>query len=313
MEQFKLKSIDELDLEFISASRGQNAQSDTNEHKSLIPEISKNEPVSKADETIGSHYFQKPAQPLGEDPVYSPKTNEAPKKARPLVPIGQSPSPYVPVGTAATDEKESLDFSDDKYGEAHIDNQKRSSGKVAFAGKIISIILLASTVVVFILGCFVTIFLDNNGSNIGGVCFNTMSQDIEELGVPQNSLIISKIVENDEYAPGDLISVPSSTENRCDIQSINYVNVFSNDAQITTTAMADGIGYSSSVMASECYGIVNFYIPVLGGLLNFAMDNAILVCILFVLLAALWCLLLVWIEKVSKPSTIQENTKGKKK
>ncbi len=300
MEQFKLKSIDELDLEFVSASRGQSGSSNINSGKSLIPEISKTEPETPADDTVVGNYFQKPAQQLDEQPVYNPDTQPVKKKARPLVPIGQGAS-YSPVG--AENAEETLDFSEDDYGEATVENKKKKSGKGAFAGKIISIVLLAVTVVVFILGCFVSIFLDNNGSDIGGICFNTMCQDIENLGVSQNDLIISKKIEYNEYVSGDLISVPSSTANRCDIQSVNYANVYSGDAQLTTTALSGGIGYSSTVMASETYGVVKFYIPVLGGLLNFAMDNAILVCVLFVLLSALWCLVLVLLEKSAKPAT----------
>ncbi len=296
MEQFKLKSIDELDLEFVSATRGQSDSLNINSSKSLIPEISKTEPEAPAEEAAVS-YFQNPAQPLDEQPVYNPEANAEKKKARPLVPIGQSAS-YSPVG--ANDE-ETLDFSEDDYGEASVEDNNKKSGKGAFAGKIISIVLLAVTVVVFILGCFVSIFLDNNGSDIGGVCFNTMYQDIESLGVPQNALIISKKMEYNEYASGDLIAVPSTIADRCDIQSVNYANVYSGDAQLTTTALSGGVGYSSSVMASQTYGVVQFYIPVLGGLLNFAMDNAILVCVLFVLLSALWCLVLVLLEK-SKPA-----------
>lgn len=300
MEQFKLKSIDELDLEFVSASRGQSAPININSNKSLIPEISKAEPETKADEAVGTNYFQKPAQQLDEQPIYNPDTQAPKKKARPLVPIGQSASTYAPVGAENNDEP--LDFSDANYGEATVEGEKKRSSKGASVGKIISIVLLAVTVLVFILGCFISIFLDNNGSDIGGVCFNTMSQDIESLGLSQNDLIISKKLEYNEYASGDLIAVPSSTADRCDVQSVNYANVYSTDAQLTTTALSGGVGYSSTVMASETYGVVNFYIPALGGLLNFAMDNAILVCVLFVLLSALWCLVLVLLEKSSKPS-----------
>ena len=51
---------------------------------------------------------------------------------------------------------------------------------------------------------------------------------------------------------------------------------------------------------SETFGIVKFYIPFVGGIILFAINNAILVCALFVLMAAFWCLLLVLIEKNSK-------------
>lgn len=302
MEQFKLKSIDELDLEFVSATRGQKAQA-----KSLIPEISKSEPAEKAQEPAVASYFQKPAQVLDEEPVYTPKAEDPKKKARPLVPIGQKPSPYTPVG--AVEEEEKLDFSDSDYGEVYVEDEKKKGGKGAFAGKIIAIVLLCTTVVTFLFGCFVTIFLDNNGSDIGGICFNTMSQDIDDLGVSINDLIISKKVEASEYMSGDLIAVPSSTNERCDIQSVNYVNSYSTDAQLITTGISSYGNFSSSISSSECYGVVKFYIPALGGLLHFAMDNAILVCVLFVLLSALWCLLLVCFEKSSKSDTKSKTKK----
>lgn len=316
MEQFKLKSIDELDIEFVAKSRGQVPSSNRAESKaSLIPEISKKEPVKRSDETIGAQYFQKPAQSLNENPVYAPKAAEAPKKARPLVPIGQNPPSYIPQGTASkTASDEDLDFSKGNYGEAKVEvEEKKKTGGGALAGKIISIVLLAATVVTFVLGCFVTIFLDNNGSDIGGLCFNTMGQDIESLNVSEGDLIISKKVEISEYLTDSLIAVPASNLEGCDIQSIQSVSTYStNDAEITTIAMQNGIGYQNTIMASSCYGIVTSYIPSLGNVLRFAMDNAILVCILFILLAAFWCLLLVLIEKQSKaPKT--KKAKNKKK
>lgn len=315
MDQFKLKSIDELDLEFVSKSRGQSSEVGKQETKSsLIPEISKNQPVKRSDETIGAHYFQKPAQPVNQDPVYAPAPAAQQKKARPLVPIGQNPPSYVPKGTAApVSAEEDLDFSKGNYGEAKIEKEekKKSSGG-ALAGKIIAIVLLAATVVTFVLGCFVTIFLDNNGSDIGGICFNTMGQDIESLGVSKGDLIISKKAEISEYLTDKLIAVPNSSLEGCDIQSIQRVSTYStNDAEITTVAMQNGIGYENTVMASSCYGIVTSYIPSLGSLLSFAMDNAILVCVLFILLSAFWCLLLVLIEKQSKAPKTKKAKKSK--
>lgn len=304
MEQFKLKSIDELDLEFVNNSRGQKALDDKPE--SLIPEINKKEPQKKSDETIGAHYFQKTVQPVDEQPIYTPEGQTPKKKTRPLVPIGQTPSPYAPVGAV---EQEDLDFSDDNYGEAYVEEKVKKGSKGALAGKIIAIVLLCATVVVFLLGCFVTIFLDNNGSDIGGICFNTMGQDIEDIGVSKGDLIISKKVEPSEYSVEDLIAVPSSYFEGCDIQSISYINAYSDSAQLTTVAMSGGVGYSNSVSSSNCYGVVSSYIPALGGLLNFAMENAVLVCILFVLLAAFWCLLLVLLEKSASKSA---NSKPKK-
>lgn len=312
MDQFKLKSIDELDLEFVSKTRGQSSSANKQEPKSsLIPEISKNEPVN---DDAAENYFRKPVQPVNQEPIYNPSPASQQKKARPLVPIGQNPPSYIPRGTAApvAPVEEDLDFSDGNYGEAKIEEKapKKKKNGGALAGKIITIILLAATVITFVLGCFVTIFLDNNGSDIGGICFNTMGQDIETVGVKKGDLIISKKAEISEYVNNGLIAVPNTNLEGCDIQSIQRVSTYStNDAEITTVAMQNGIGYENTVMASSCYGIVTSYIPGLGNLLNFAMDNAILVCVLFILLSAFWCLLLVLIEKQAKSSPKAKKSK----
>ena len=312
MDQFKLKSIDELDLEFVSKTRGQSSSANKQEPKSsLIPEISKNEPVN---DDAAENYFRKPVQPVNQEPIYNPSPASQQKKARPLVPIGQNPPSYIPRGTAApvAPVEEDLDFSDGNYGEAKIEEKapKKKKNGGALAGKIITIILLAATVITFVLGCFVTIFLDNNGSDIGGICFNTMGQDIETVGVKKGDLIISKKAEISEYVNNGLIAVPNTNLEGCDIQSIQRVSTYStNDAEITTVAMQNGIGYENTVMASSCYGIVTSYIPGLGNLLNFAMENAILVCVLFILLSAFWCLLLVLIEKQAKSSPKAKKSK----
>lgn len=312
MDQFKLKSIDELDLEFVSKTRGQSSSANKQEPKSsLIPEISKNQPVN---DNAAETYFRKPVQPVNQEPIYNPSPASQQKKARPLVPIGQNPPSYIPRGTVApvAPVEEDLDFSDGNYGEAKIEEKapKKKKNGGALAGKIITIILLAATVITFVLGCFVTIFLDNNGSDIGGICFNTMGQDIETVGVKKGDLIISKKAEISEYVNNGLIAVPNTNLEGCDIQSIQRVSTYStNDAEITTVAMQNGIGYENTVMASSCYGIVTSYIPGLGNLLNFAMDNAILVCVLFILLSAFWCLLLVLIEKQAKSSPKAKKSK----
>lgn len=294
MEQFKLKSIEELDLEFINLINGPKVP--VSEAKTLIPEIEKAPEEPKAEETIGAQYFTKPAQAEEEPaaPVAEAEEEAPKKKARPLIPIGQTPSPYSPVG-AMPDKKETVDFSESNF---EVEEEPKKKSKGALAGKIISIVLLCATVVTFLLGCFVTIFLDNNGTDIGGYCFNTMGQDIEDLGVSKGDLIVSKKVEANEYQVGNLIVVPSSMFEGCDIQSIQSTNPYSSDSvQITTNALSGSYGYTNSVTSANCYGVVSSYIPALGGLLSFAMENAILVCILFVLLAAFWCLLLVLIDK----------------
>ena len=305
MDQFKLKSIDELDLEFVSKTHGQSPAS--NQATDAVSSV--------VHDAGGLGYFTKPAQSLDAEPTYSPQPEKKEKKPRPLVPIGQSNTGYSPVGAPAEQQSNAPFIPNINYGETEIEEAPAKKNAGALVGKIISIVLLVATVVVFVFGCFVSIFLDNNGSNIGGLCFNTMSGDLEVAGVSpvsKGDLIISKKVEISEYTTGDMIAVPSSTTNGCDIHIINSINPLGlEDAEFTTNDITNESQMASTVLASGCYGVVNSYIPAVGGLLSFAIENAILVCILFVLLAAFWCLLLVLLEKSGKPSTKEKTKKAK--
>ncbi len=311
MEQFKLKSIEELDIDFVAKTREQSAPkaADIPQHQEAAIEFSSNAQNTNT-------YFSEPAQNLNVEPTYTPHPEKQAKKPRPLVPIGQNNSGYSPVGAPKENQPEVPFIPSINYGEAEAavdNNKKKSTG--AFVGKIVSIVLLAATVVVFVLGCFVSIFLDNGGSNIGGLCFNTMSSDLDVAGVSpvsEGDLIISKKIEPADYAIGDMIAVPSASTDGCDIHIINSIsNAGFEDAELTTTDITNSAQYFSTVMASSSYGVVNSYIPLLGKLLSFAIDNAILVCILFVLLAAFWCLLLVLLEKTNSKAP-KDNTKAKK-
>lgn len=296
MDQFRLKSIEEFDLEFVAKTRAQApaAKPAQNTVKQQIPE----------DSDFG--FFAPPVKTAETEPTYSPKPEEK-KKPRPLVPIGQNGAGYTPVGAPAPQENSPFVPDFDYEEDDSADEAKAKKSKGAFAGKIISIVLLVATVVVFVLGCFVSIFLDNNGSNIGGVCFNTMSGDLQVEGaspVSKGDLIISNKVEVSEYVVGDMIAVPSATTAGCDIHVIESISPLGfEDAEFFTQDITNPNQTQGRIMASDCYGIVNLYTPALGGLLSFAIENAILVCILFVLLAAFWCLLLVLLEKSAKPST----------
>ncbi len=309
MDQFRLKSIDELDLEFVSKIR-ETAPAPEKAAVSAVIQQTPAENISKASDTVSAGYFSKHTHSLNENVTYSPQQE---KKPAPVAVSGSSDASYTPVGTPEQKQPAAPFVPNINYGEAEVEDDipKAKKSKGALAGKIISIILLAATVIVFILGCFVSIFLDNNGSNIGGLCFNTMSTDIEVTGispVSKGDLIISKIVQPGEYEMGDMIAVPSVTTEGCDIHIINAVNPLGlEDAEFITNDITNQSQMSNTVYASSCYGVVNSYIPAVGGLLSFAIENAILVCILFVLLAAFWCLLLVLLEKSAKPSTKSEN------
>lgn len=313
MDQFKLKSIDELDLEFVSKTRDRSPLA--NQAFNSAPQQGNNEISSKTQDISSAGYFSKPAQSLDAEPTYSPQPEKKEKKPRPLVPIGQNNAGYSPVGAPAQQNNPPF-IPNINYGETEVEEAPKKKSKGALAGKIISIILLAATVVVFVLGCFVSIFLDNGGSNIGGICFNTMSGDLEVTGVSpvsKGDLIISKKVEPGEYAAGDMIAVPSASLSGCDIHVINSVNNLGlDDAELITSDITNSNQMPCTIVASTCFGIVNSYIPAIGGLLSFAIENAILVCILFVLLAAFWCLLLVLLEKSGKTSAKEKTNKAKK-
>lgn len=305
MEQFKLKSIEEFDNEFVAKIKAEKAA----EKSSVIPEISKEESTVVFAETQPTGYFKK----SDEKVHFEPQSVETAVKPRPLTPIGQNPVSYAPVApeaTEATEEEpgENLDFSDGNYGEVYVEpdeKQKKSKGNLAV--KIISIVLLCVTVLTFVFGSFISVFLDNNGTSLGSICFNTMSQDIDNLGVSKGDLIISSKPESPfDYQSGDLIAVPASNSTGCDINSVDSVSQLTLDtASINTTAIVNGYGYQNTVTSDDCYGVISFYVPILGGLLNFAMENVVLVCVLFVLLSALWCLILVMAEK--KPKKAEEN------
>ena len=222
MEQFKLKSIEEFDNEFVAKIRADKAA----EKSSVIPEISKEEPAPVFAETQPTKYFNK----TEDNTQFEPKPVETAVKPRPLTPIGQNPISYAPVAPEATETKEedpgeSLDFSDGNYGEVYVEPEEpKNKSKGNLAVKIISIVLLCATVLTFVFGCFITVFLDNNGTSLGNVCFNTMSQDIESLGVSKGDLIISARPESPfDYQSGDLISVPATDSTGCDINSVDKI------------------------------------------------------------------------------------------
>ncbi len=303
MDQFKLKSIDELDLEFVSKIR----EAAPAPEKNIFdpePQQTSAENVPEKPDFTPTEYFSKRTHSLDKNITYSPQPEIKPQ---PVAIADKTDTNYTPVGAPDYEKKPSapfvpeIDYSETEEGEVRV---KKNTG--ALVGKIISIILLAATVIVFILGCFVSIFLDNNGSNIGGLCFNTMSSDLEVVGVSpvsKGDLIISKKVQAGEYEIGDMVAVPSITTGGCDIHIINAINPNGfDDAELITNDITNQSPMSNSIYASGCYGVVNSYIPAVGGLLSFAIENAILVCILFVLLAAFWCLLLVLLEKNAKPA-----------
>lgn len=293
MEQFKLKSIDELDLDFVRERDGQGVAANAPVHSagSLIPEISKDEPVA---EEAPHRYFKKTASQFDEDTVYQPPV-ASDETVKPF-------ASYSPVAPA--DENPTPLFENDEYGDAQVEDapkEKKKAGKGLLIGRIATIVMLCITVVVFVFGCVVSIFINNNGVNLAGYCFNSMYQSVDDIGVSKGDLIISKKLEVSEYEINSPVAVPAPNgQEGCDIQYITAISPTYDGCDLTTAGITGGVRTSGYYTSDACYGSVAFFIPFFGGLITFAMDNAILVCALFVLLSAFWCLLLIMLEKSGK-------------
>lgn len=310
MEQFNLRSIDDFDKEFYAEAYAAGNRPEPEQKNSLIPEISKPDTEPEAEPettavfepTAGDRvekYFRKPA----DTPVDISSTEPAPSEINIKNFTQTGSKPVTPVSAIVIPEEKP-----EKITKEGKESKGVKSKGIYLFGKIASIVLLAATVIVFILGCFVSIFLDNKGSTLGKYCFNTMCQDIEAINLSKGDLVISEKLPLNEYKPQDPVAVPAPNgENGCDVQSVQYVESLGDATTISTVAVSDGVAQNENVNYTDCYGVVKFYIPALGGIISFAMQNAILVCALFVLLAALWCLLLVVIEKKSTSDTGKKN------
>ena len=289
MDNFKIKSIEEFDLEFVEKF----IKKADDETASLIPDIAKDNAEDNYEEEIIVFADQ-------------PEENAEPEQENEF---NNQNIIYAPVEQEET--YEPFEAEQEEFQEEANEKPKKNVG--ILIGKIAAIVLLVGTIVVFVLGCFVTIFLDNNGSDLAGMCFNTVRTDTfdstGELIVSKGDLIISNKAEPAEYTPGRMIIVKSNAapdEQFSDIHIINsVVSVTGTSADLVTTNLASPADGVTNISSENTYGLVNSYIFALGNLLHFAIDNAILVCALFILLAALWCLLLVLLENI--------NSKSKKK
>lgn len=275
MEQNKLslRSIDEFDADFAADISKKIAEEKAK--NSLIPEISS---TSDDNEESGySKYFEHSASDYENGAIYSSGG----------------------INKNISEE----DFENYEY-----DDQNANGGsKLLKAGKIAAIIMLALTVLVFVFGCFISIFLDNNGTSIAGYCFNTLETDVEKLNLSKNDLIISKKLEISEYRVKDTIAVPAvSGGEGCDIQIISTDIEIPPEGDIIISTVDINEGLPCAVLSENNYGIIKLYVPSLGGIISFAMHNAIIVCILFVLIAALWCVLLILLEKKSSMTPVTD-------
>ncbi len=292
MNEFKIISIEEFDADFVQNKRVKKSKPKA-APISLIPEMIKPE--------------AKPAEP--EEPIFTDEPTENIISDSPANEETINPEEEIPPKYFVKPSDDESDEDDDIEPAPPLTEKKKKnkkSGAGLLAGKIISIIFICITVVTFLLGCFVSIFL-NNRAEAGGITFNTQLRDITigDDTISEGSLIISKSISPDQYTENlnRPVSVPvDGKENEgCDIMyiygakdiTIDYATVEVYDPvtnQISSRLYSHG----------EIFGIVTHYIPFIGNLLVFAINNAILVSALFVLMAAFWCMILILIIKNNK-------------
>lgn len=310
MDEFKILSIEELDAEFVNKLRIKKV-APVQKTESLIPELIKpeNEVYSNSDDSVDIKSKFSVLDNYGDSesdrPDYKPQTEEE-KKPRPIIPIGQISSSYSPDGPV-TDIPQNNIIREEDFDKEDDTSNKEKKSKSPVAGKIVSIIMLVLTVVIFLLGCLISIFINNNGLDIKGICFNSQVEDIKigDDKIREGDLIISQKISAEEYKSSLNLPVALPVEGvgneGCIIEYVYSVQPLIDDEVSIQTYHPETNEIKENKYAdSETFGIVKFYIPLVGGIILFAINNAVLVCALFVLLAAFWCLLLVLIEKNSK-------------
>ena len=203
MDEFKILSIEELDAEFVTKLRIKKAVAQP-KPESLIPEIIKpdNEVFSDSSEeaTIKNKFsvLDKYGDSESDRPDYMPQTEEE-KKPRPIIPIGQISSSFSPEGPV-TDIPQNKIIREEDF-EVEETEKREKSGKGVIVGKILCVLMLIITVIVFLAGCLISIFLNNNGLDIKGICFNSQVEEIKigEDTIKEGDLVISQKISGEEF------------------------------------------------------------------------------------------------------------------
>lgn len=309
MNEFKILSIDELDKEFVTKLRVP-VTVEPKKVESLIPEMvnsqvvysereQKNEvPENIVQNNIINDYLSSDPRPVNYDPQ-----NDG-NGPRPIVPLGQGKAFYAPADAELNNNFNTPVEQNVKSSKAAKKAKKGKSSKGMLAGKIICVIMLVVTLLVFIGGCFISIFLNNDGVDLNGICFNTLATDtkLSKEELKEGDLIISKKADFDELKDSlnkpIALPVEGVDNDGCKIEYIYSVsNIIEDEASILTYNPETKEISAEKQVGDLTYGIVTGYVPFIGGVLAFALNNAILVCILFVLMAAFWCLIMILIEK----------------
>lgn len=301
MEKFKIKSIDEFDVDFVAKY---------NQPAAVVPE-------AETDSNINIDDIAPETQ--AENPEIIAQS-EAPVVAQPQAVPQNPPAPVQP----------------EKKDEKKKKPEKVKQSGLAITGKVIATILLVATVVTFVFGCFTSVFLDNSALDLG-ISISTVNSDTkinsvsEEVQIfSKGDLVISKKEDNLKYAEifneasygedAKLIyltytTVPDNEEYYSDVYRLTGVTSSSESNTVLTAVNLSSGNYEAieiNTDSKDFHGLVtSFYIPMLGGILHFANDYAILVCILFILMAAFWCLILILIDN-QRGKSKKSKSKSKK-
>lgn len=313
MDEFKLRSINEFDEDFaaevkaLRAAKASPAVPPVPQQKkeTLIPEMSK----PAVEEPVEIDFFS-------SDPVTAPAAPVPP--AAPITPAVPPVSLYKTEKTDSSSVKpfvyEPQKFEDDDDDDYYKNTETKDRTKLFFAGKIVSIVMLALTLLLFIFGCFITIFYDNKDSSAAGYTFSSLAKDNAAISSSKNgdpekagALIVSKKVKSEDYKSGDLIAVPAD-EAGCDIyQVVSISNETSEGFDLIVVDTNSDSTASLTVASEDIFGKAVYSLGGLGKLVGFATSNLVLVCILFLLLAAFWCILIVLIEKIQAKQNEEED------
>lgn len=294
MNEFRILSIDEFDALFVKDLRIKKAEPPKTD-SGLIPELI-------TDNNASAEVIEKTAITDAETSL-----SDTPTAAETSQNISADDSSSSPLVDVPQENTSSVIIDGDASENTDEKKEEKKKKNDYLAGKVVSIVMLSITAVVFLLGCFISVFLDNNGLDIGGICFSTQSRDIivgdDEIG--KGALIISKKLQPEQYSENlnkpVAVRADKNASSGCDIMFL-YSASESYEAGTVLQVydpMTNEIS-ENTYLSSECSGIVHRYLPAVGGILTFAINNAVLVCALFVLLAAFWCLLLVLFEKNNK-------------
>ena len=306
MDDFKLLSIDELDELFVSERKKNEAPAPAKEN--LIPDMEQNAPEEI--DLLGSFDFDEPQSAAPE--AFTPAAPAAPvapaAPAAPAAPVAAPPAPlYASPKMSEESIEQLIDDPAKKAAEIYAetkeeDEEEKKSSAGVIIGKGICIAVLALTVLVFICGSFISVFLDTQRT-LGKFVFSTQAVDITgveglNVNLKQGDLIISEKIAGSEYKKNDLVPVPSTSATGCDLTVIDEaLPTGTENVELSLVNMANPNGMPVRYSSDKVLGRVVYYVPMIAGLIGVALQNTVLVVIIFIIIAIICCALFILIDK----------------